>query len=100
MKKSEKGESLLLQLLKEMDQGETLDSVVQSLRQELGEDVPTADAVEALSEAVHLTVNSVKKSIWLVYSARDSSPTDGLSLLRSRSQTAKNFSLCPTKCFC
>ena len=45
MKESERRESLLLQLLKEMAQGETLDSVVQRLRQELGKDAPTADAV-------------------------------------------------------
>ena len=36
---------MLLQLLKEMAQEETLDSIVQSLRQELGKDAPTADAV-------------------------------------------------------
>ena len=41
MKKSERRESLLLQLLKEMAQEKILDSVVQ----ELGKDAPTADAV-------------------------------------------------------
>lgn len=46
MKKSEKRESLLLQLLKEMAQGEVLDSIIQGLQQELGEDAPTADAVQ------------------------------------------------------
>ncbi len=45
MKKSEKRESPLLQLLKEMDQWETLDRVVRRLQRELGEDAPTADAV-------------------------------------------------------
>ncbi len=45
MKRSGKTENLLLQLLMEMVQGETLDSVVQRLRQELGMDAPTADAV-------------------------------------------------------
>ena len=46
MKKTEKRESLLLQLLKEMAQGDALDSVVQSLRLKLGEDAPTAAAVQ------------------------------------------------------
>ena len=45
MKESERRANLLLQLLKEMAQREILDSVVQSLRQELGKDAPTADAV-------------------------------------------------------
>ncbi len=45
MKKSEKRESLLLQLLKEMAQDETLDCVVQRLQRDLGEKSPTVDEV-------------------------------------------------------
>lgn len=45
MKKSEKHESLLLQLLKEMAQGESLDCVVQGLQRDLGEGAPTVDEV-------------------------------------------------------
>ncbi len=45
MKKSEKRESLLLQLLKEMAQEETLDCVVQGLQRDLGEKSPTVDEV-------------------------------------------------------
>lgn len=45
MKRSGKMKDLLLQLLTEMAQGETLDSVVQGLQRELGDDAPTMDEV-------------------------------------------------------
>lgn len=45
MKKSEKGETLLLQLLEEMVRDETMDCVVQRLRQTMDEDAPTSEAV-------------------------------------------------------
>ncbi len=45
MKRSGNMKNLLLQLLTEMAQGETLDRVDLRLQQELGEDVPKADAM-------------------------------------------------------
>lgn len=45
MNRSKKEKSLLLQLLAEMAQGETVDYVVQGMREDLGADAPTAEEV-------------------------------------------------------
>ena len=45
MKKTEKGENLLLQVLKEMTQGETVDCIVQGMRDRLGENALAAEEV-------------------------------------------------------
>ena len=45
MNRSEKEKNLLLQLLSEMAQGETVDYVVRGMQENLGADAPTVEAV-------------------------------------------------------
>lgn len=45
MNRSEKEKNLLLQLLSEMAQGETVDYVVRGIQENLGADAPTVEAV-------------------------------------------------------
>ena len=50
MNRSEKEKNLLLQLLSEMAQGETVDYVVRGMQENLGADAPTVEAVREYLE--------------------------------------------------